>query len=79
MNPSPPHSVDETLSNAVVEAVATEMNTHPTEISEPLYDVLNPDALNVLFVNNDETGGKVTFNYCDYSITVTAEGDVSIE
>ncbi len=78
MSPSPP-SVDESLSRAVIEAVATEMNIHPTELSEPLYDVLNPDALDVLFVNNDGSGGEVTFNYCGYSITVTAEGDASVE
>ncbi|UPM44825.1 HalOD1 output domain-containing protein [Halocatena salina] len=79
MSPSPPRSVDESLSRNVIEAVATEMNIHPTELSEPLYEVLNPDALDVLFVDRDGTDGKVTFNYCGYSITVTAEGDVSVE
>ncbi|RRJ29495.1 HalOD1 output domain-containing protein [Halocatena pleomorpha] len=79
MGPSPPRSVDESLSRNVIEAVATEMNIHPTELPEPLYDALDPDALDVLFVNNDGTGGEVTFNYCSYSITVTAEGNVSVE
>lgn len=77
MDPSP-RAADETLSRAVIEAVATEMNISPTELSEPLYDVLNPDALDVLFVN-DGTGGEVTFDYYGYSITVTAEGNVSVE
>ncbi|WP_321113099.1 HalOD1 output domain-containing protein [Halorussus salinisoli] len=63
------HSVEEEkpLSLAVIECIAdadgTDPDTHP-----PLYEVIDPEALNNLF--RDQTTGEVTFTYLDYKITV---------
>lgn len=55
------------------------MDVHPTELPEKLYDVVDPGSLDSLFANKTPTDGTVTFTYCDYTVTVTANGDVSLE
>ncbi|WP_312909139.1 HalOD1 output domain-containing protein [Natronosalvus caseinilyticus] len=79
MSPSSPTSSNNVLSNAVIEAVAKEMDVHPTELPEKLHDVIDPDSLDSLFASRNPTGGTVTFTYCGYEVTVTADGDVSLE
>jgi hypothetical protein len=63
----------------VIEAVAAQMDVQSTELPEKLYDVLNPESLDSLFASGNPTEGTVTFNYCGYSVTVTADGDVTLE
>ncbi|RDZ39517.1 hypothetical protein C5C07_19600 [Haloferax sp. Atlit-4N] len=79
MSSVPSNSGDKSLSIAVIEAVATEMEIHPTELSELLHDVLDADALDALFGDRDSSSGKVIFSYCGYSITAAATGHVSVE
>lgn len=45
---------------AVVSAVSSAVGIDPTDLDPPLYDVVDPDALDTLF--QDETG-SVTFEY----------------
>ena len=79
MSTSPPNSADESVSTAVVEAVAAQMDVLPTELPEKLHDVIDPDSLNSLFTSGNSTDGTVTFTYCGYTVTVTADGDVTLE
>ena len=67
------------LSTAVVEAVAEDMNTKPEELPVPLYEAIAPDALDTLFGSQNGSDGVVMFSYCDYEVTVTADGGVSLE
>ena len=67
------------LSTAVIEAVAEEMDTEPEELPEPLYEAIGPDALDALFRGQNSSDGVVMFAYCGYTVTVTADGDVSLE
>lgn len=68
-------------SAAVVETIAVATNTVPTE-TDPLYDVIEPDALNTLF---DPAWGhtppelRVTFDYDDLLVTVAATGTITVE
>lgn len=68
-------------STAVVETIAVATDTVPTETG-PLYDVIEPDALNTLF---DPAWGpttpelRVSFNYQDVEVTVAATGTVTVE
>jgi hypothetical protein len=55
------------------------MNVHPTELPEKLHDAVNPDSLDSLFTSGNPTGGTVTFTYCGYTVTVTADGNVTLE
>jgi len=70
-----------TLSEAVVEAVATEEGVSSAELSTPLFDAVDPEALNNIFRNtktNTRLAGSVTFQYHGYEVCVTDTGDVSL-
>jgi hypothetical protein len=64
------------LSNRVVEQVAAEEGVDPTELSEPLYSVIDAEALDRLF--RDSTG-SVQFTYTGYEVTVTHAGEVDLD
>jgi hypothetical protein len=65
-------------SQAVVEAVASAEGLDPLELPVPLYDAIDPDALDALF-QDDDTDGRVEFSYYGYDVTVTDVGDVRLE
>lgn len=72
----------ETVSGAVVEAVATVAETDPFDI-EPLYSVVDPDALNTIFgreANRPDQEGdvSVTFSFYGYDITVRSYGHIHV-
>lgn len=66
--------VDETVSEAVVSAVADATGQSPLEIP-PLVETIDPDALNALFrtANGSESGILVSFEYADCYVTVDGE------
>lgn len=68
-------SEDESVSHTVIAAVAEVSNCDPMELP-PLYDYIDPEALDTLFhshsseeTNQDET--YLEFTYTTYHITVT--------
>ncbi len=72
---------DEPLSVAIADAVAAFSGTDVTEL-EPLHYAINADALERLFeprANGLRTGGSVTFEYNDCLVTVTADGEITVE
>lgn len=71
----------EPLSVAVVNAVATFGDESVTEL-EPLHYTINTDALERLFeprADGVRSGGSVSFEYIDYLVTVTADGEIRVE
>lgn len=52
---------------AVATALADRENVPTDELSPPLYEVVDPEALASLFRN---TSGRVTFEYREYEVTV---------
>jgi len=64
------------LAGEVVSAVARAEDVDPTDVEPPMFEAIDGDALDRLF---RETTGHVTFEYSDYEVTVTSEGDVSLE
>ena len=63
---------------AVIEEVASKEGTEPMELEPPLNDVVDPDALDALCAG-ESMNGFVMFSYCGYSITVDADGGVTVE
>ncbi len=59
----------------VVMGVAEREQTSPLEI-EPLYETIDPDALNGLFPNDGSV--RITFEYIGYTITVHGNGHIEI-
>lgn len=66
------------VSLAIIDAVAAAEDTPPTELMPPLYDVVDPEALNKVFAR-EESMGKIVFNYNGYEISVDADGYVAVK
>lgn len=64
-------------STAVVEAVASAGGWEPTAVPEPLYDVVDPDALDAFVASTDDA--EVSFTYMGYEVTVAGDGGVTVD
>jgi hypothetical protein len=79
---------DELLSQAVVRAVAKisdrdSAGTNPddgADLFEPLYETIDPDALDALFRDADDEprSGVIEFAYSGYEVTVRSAGLVTV-
>lgn len=71
----------ETTAEAVVRAVATGTRSDPTELP-PLYDAVEPDALNRLFSPAESdarrTTGAAAFSYAGQRVRVESDGTVAL-
>lgn len=72
----------ETVTEAVVRAVCAETGSDPTRL-DPLYSVIDPEALNALFSDRDGGGSQrahasVAFDYCGRQIVISASGTVRV-
>lgn len=67
----------ESLSEAVLDAVASKKGVRPEELTTPLFDVVDADALDSLFNERggtDGVRGRVVFAYEGYEVTVYSDG-----
>lgn len=62
-------------SEAVVMAVADQTGQDATEMT-PLYDVIDPDALDALF--QGDKPGRVSFDYAGCKVTVTGHEEFTV-
>ena len=62
----------------VIKLIAEAEGTDPIELTPPLYDVIDPVALENLFTNK-EALGKVVFNYKSHEVSVFPDGYVSVK
>lgn len=75
---------DQSLSEAVISAVASASDIDPLKLADehgPLYDAIDPTALDSLFQSADPAEpsvGTVSFNYAGYRITVDQTGQVEL-
>ncbi|MFB6202232.1 MAG: HalOD1 output domain-containing protein [Halorhabdus sp.] len=67
----------EPASSRVINAVAQKVDVAPEDLSPPLYDAIDPDALDAL-VASSSTDLRVTFEYHGYEVRVTGDGGVSV-
>ena len=67
---------EDSLSEKVVEAVASAEGRDPLDLDPPLYHAINPDALEALFRN---TTGEVTFTYLGYTVHIAPDQKVTVE
>lgn len=63
------------LSRAVLDAVAANEGREVTNLEEPLYEAIDPEALDELFRSGS---GRVIFEYAGYEVTVESSGDVTV-
>ena len=70
------------VSNEVVKMVAEVEGVDPLKLTPPLYEVIDPDALDQVFASMPTAGrmeGQVTFTYNGYKIKVCGDGYVSVQ
>ncbi|WP_049888419.1 MULTISPECIES: HalOD1 output domain-containing protein [unclassified Natrinema] len=69
----------ESVSSAVIAAVATHRETDPTQLP-PLYEWIDPDALDALFtpVRSGPRSGRLEFTYDGHTIAVDCTDGVSV-
>ena len=74
---------DTTLTQRIVRAVADAEGVDPVDLHTPLYEAVNPEALESLFgesaraLQPPEAG--VRFRYHGWDVRVSAAGDVAVE
>jgi hypothetical protein len=69
------------LCQNVIENVAQTVDESPASLDTPLYEVIDPDALERLFnPSADRQGpGRVTFEYMGCHVTVNSTGSVDVD
>lgn len=76
-----PTAANRSLSHAVVEAVAEAEGVDPVALRTPLYEAIDPDALDAVFEPADESApldGRVSFEYYGYTVAVGSDGAVTL-
>lgn len=62
-------------------AIAARDGPDPSDC-QPLYEVIDPDALEKLFApaqTGTDRHGTVTFEYCEYQVTVNSDRTITVE
>ena len=72
----------ESASEAVVRLVAARRGTDPTTVDPPLYEAIDPDALDSLFVDASgewtRPASLVEFSYSGFQVEVRGDGQVAV-
>lgn len=64
------------LCTRIVREVAEKKGVDAMDLQPPLYDAINPDAMDALFGGSD---GELTFEYCGYSVSIDSDREVSVD
>ncbi|WP_266081945.1 HalOD1 output domain-containing protein [Haladaptatus caseinilyticus] len=75
-------SAPRSLANQILNAI-TEVDDRSVDDFEPLYEVIDPDALDALFApqvdGSSRAVGNISFQYAGYWVTVSSDGAVEID
>lgn len=69
---------NDSLSLSVIDALATELDADPVEL-EPLYNVIDPEALDQLFQDDGSATVTVRFTYDGHAVDVRSDGTIQID
>lgn len=64
------------LGEAILLEISEQTGVPPAEMNPPLFDVIDPDALETLFRGNT---GHVSFEYHGFLVTVDHTGTVTVQ
>ena len=69
-------------SESVIESVATREGVDPMDLDVPLFDAVDPDALDALVRTGSDEGNRppiqVSFTYLGYNVIVASDGLVHV-
>lgn len=74
-------SQSEQLSETILRAVADAEGLAPAALDTPLYESINPEALDRLFRSPNRQRvrtGCVQFEYCGYEVEIHADGQLTL-
>jgi hypothetical protein len=78
-----PGTTERSVATAIVERIAAAEGIDPLDLEVPLYDVIDPDALEALTNASDDGDARadleLTFSYSGYIVTVDGRGNVEID
>jgi len=73
---------DATLTESVIGALAEVEGVDPLELSAPLHDSIDPDALNQIFAprydGTPRMGGTIEFANSGHRVVVTSDGEITV-
>lgn len=67
----------ESLSGAVIYLVSVATEQAPKEMP-PLFDTIDPDALDRLFRSREGEAGQIEFEHCGCAVTAMSDGEVVV-
>lgn len=69
-------------SEKVLDTIAKRDGVSPVDVEPPLYDVIDPEALDALFRDSEDgttdPERRIVFRYSGYHVSVSGSGDVRI-
>lgn len=74
---APEASAATSIDHRILEAVAEREGTSPVEFDTPLWDVVDPDALEALF-RSEDAAGRVSFTYLGHRVHVYSDGRIAL-
>lgn len=72
---------DTELSLVIARSVAEAADLDPSELAEPMYGAVDPDAVEQVFfgfATPKATTGRVMFEYGDHTVIVRSDGTVAV-
>lgn len=69
---------DVSASEVILRTIAAVEGADPTDLTPPLYSVVDPEALDAVVESLGGTPGWVEFGYRGYQVTVDGAGDVGV-
>ncbi|GAA0666882.1 HalOD1 output domain-containing protein [Natronoarchaeum mannanilyticum] len=67
-----------TVAEKVVDAISDAEGEAATELTPPLYDAIDPEALDAV-TESMNSEGTIAFEYCGHEVRVDGDGEISID
>lgn len=71
------------LSEKILDEIAEREDVPPVDLEPPLYDAIDPEALDSFFRNHGretvDSARQIVFRYAGYDVSVSGDGEVEIE
>lgn len=65
-------------SESVIEIVAANEGVDPTELTVPLFEAIDPDALDTLVGSPSQPPLQIEFTYYGYEVAIASDGSVHV-
>lgn len=78
MQTSRPDVAADRLTDRVLAALAEARDESPLEFETPLYEAIDPEALNAVF-RSGVHGGRVEFTYLGFRVIASADGTIELQ